>query len=222
MGSFEWLYERVRNTCTLRNPRLHWEDWAAWMRRSPGRFKGFFQRARCLQGYVTHCIAAHAELHQTLARLCGISPDSHCSLQAHECSDACLICRRAFGSLAAWAAHAARKHGYRAPTTRLAQGRVCRGCGRVYTRPSRLKRHLDHSDSCRQHWGVFTPLEEDAAFSSHLQAPPADVEGAFWGTEHETMAEDVCRDLMSELGLLCSGSVVEVLEIVSRFCGPVG
>ena len=31
-----------------------------------------------------------------------------------------------------WASHAARVHGYRAPGTRLARGRTCRGCGRIY------------------------------------------------------------------------------------------
>ena len=129
-------------------------------------------------------------------------------------------CKKAFGTLAAWAAHAAQKHGYRAERTRLATGSTCCGRGRVYAKASRLKRHLDHSFACRNSCGSFQPLGKEDDHSSHPQIPPADAEGCFVDAPSQSvMLADRARLLAAFSDLHC-GTALEVLEVVSGFILP--
>ena len=60
-------------------------------------------------------------------------------------TEACLVCKCAFTSRAAWACHASTLHGYRAAASILADsdgGTLCRACGKCFSKFARLRRRL--------------------------------------------------------------------------------
>ena len=219
-GSFEWLYHRIRATCGLPSPASDWDSWQRLLCTRPGLFKGWVKRAASLQHLDDCATAKHAEFHQLL--MAHVEPEqARCGEpRLEDCSEACIPCRRAFPNLLSWASHAARVHGYRAPGTRLARGRVCRGCGRTYATQHRLKRHLDHSDSCITHWGAFQPGVAVPETSGHLQAPPLDTPGFF--SEEACIGVDpsICQELLVELCALPDSCVPDLLDIASRHYAP--
>ena len=84
--------------------------------------------------------------------------------------EVCIPCRRAFAGRRSWAAHCARKHGYRSHAFLCATSTVCRSCGRRYANVGRLRRHLLGNPSCLSSWGCFTPGAIDKE-APHEQAP---------------------------------------------------
>ena len=179
--AFSWLFARVRATVPLPDPAGDWGPWAHVMVSRPGRFRGLVKRAKALETVRVACYAALQALLRSLAKhggavLSQTRTDPERPEQYHE---ACLLCRVAFPSRAAWAVHAAKKHGYRAPATLLSQEQekpLCLGCGRMYANRHRLRRHLLHAKSCRTGWGSFRPsgvIEGEP----HLQMPPVQVAG---------------------------------------------
>ena len=68
-------------------------------------------------------MAANAELHHEWRQGTAQPAESPERPSVQDCTDACLQCKNAFCSLAAWASHAARKHGFRARSTLVAKGR---------------------------------------------------------------------------------------------------
>ena len=133
---------------------------------------------------------------------------------------ACLICRRAFSSLNSWASHAARLHGYRAHSTKLAQGQTCLACGKIFATPGRLKRHLDHASDCCRHWGAFQPTPDADDGNSHLQAPPVVSGGERVDDYPEGPDLLHCQALDDELQAMTAGNAFDVLNVVSKHCAP--
>ncbi|CAE7858636.1 unnamed protein product, partial [Symbiodinium necroappetens] len=106
-------------------------------------------------------------------------------------TEACLICRIAFPTRAAWSVHAAKKHGYRAPTTLLSkevEKPLCLGCGRLYANAARLRRHLLHSAKCREGWGSFCPDVSECG-ALHPQMPPLRVAGTVHAGVWQTLLD---------------------------------
>ena len=220
MSSFDWLYVRLQATCPLHSPRDAWTQWSDLMTTKPGRFKGWVKRASGLQQLETACMAEHAEFFQYLRDSAGCGPTVEADLPLSLCTDACTICRRAFRSFPCWASHAARKHGYRNPSTILAKGRTCLGCGKIYANVRRLKRHLDNSKICLREWGVFIPARKDDAQFMHVQAPPVETEGTFEGPRSCQQPLAICQPLRDTLQGLQEGSVFDVLGLLEGFCAP--
>ncbi|CAE7773963.1 unnamed protein product [Symbiodinium sp. CCMP2592] len=156
-----WLYRWVCDTSPLGDPATAWDGWVRVMLERPRLFRGLIKRARALECLRLGAYAAFQAVHKALCLVgCATRPDATDPDAVVEFRDACLLCRVAFSSRAAWAVHAAKCHGYRAPATLLAREQAtpfCAGCGRLYANHNRLRRHLLHAAVCRTRWGAFQP-----------------------------------------------------------------
>ena len=180
--AFRWMHNWLANTTALPCPSNNWGEWATVLQFRPAYFKGLVKRAGALEGIRVSCYAALQALRKALCLtaecrdpLERAEPDR--PVQYHE---ACLLCKVAFPTRATWAVHAARKHGYRAPATLLANEPskpLCLGCGKLYANKGRLRRHLLNSSTCRVSWGsfqVFGTIPE----GTHAQLPPLQLPGS--------------------------------------------
>ena len=165
-------------------------------------------------------MAAHVEVHQAWSELVAVTPKRAARPCVQDCTDVCLLCKKAFGSFAAWASHAAKKHGYRAHSTKVARGRLCLGCGKAFSTPHRLKRHLDNFSTCVAAWGAFQPLSQDAEPCDHLQAPPSSQVGTL-DLDFDVRDLSVCAELLGELQALQERSTFDVLGVVSHHVAPI-
>ncbi|CAE7562302.1 unnamed protein product [Symbiodinium sp. CCMP2592] len=175
-----WVYRWVSATSNLRDPDSAWPEWEHLMRQRPHMFRVFAKRARGLEIARTSCIAALQAVRRSLEQLAGCDPAP--TAVALQYPDACLQCKIAFPSRTAWACHASRLHGYRAPSTLLVAGcdkPLCRACGKLYANVGRLKRHLGASAKCRRGWGTFRPASAPTP-NAHPEAPPLHTPGD-WG-----------------------------------------
>ena len=148
LESLAWLHSRINTSSPFPDPTEDWSVWVAFMRSRPAKFRGWMKRAIGLQRCSMAAMAAHVEFRQEVGSLVGEESDEVQVPLIVDCIEVCITRKRAFYNLPAWASHAARIHGYRAPSTRLTKGvtnRTCPSCGRVYATQMRLKRHLDNS-----------------------------------------------------------------------------
>ena len=212
--SLAWLFEKFKATG---HPAIAWRAWKERMCTKP---EGWIKRACALQMCVIHAMAAHVELHQKWMCIASPSRGEEAQPDVQDCGAACLICKRAFSSLTSWASHAARLHGYRAHSTRLAKSKTCLAFGRVFATPGRFKRHPDHAEACRASWGSFLPASSADDSNSHLQAPPVVAEGVI--DADFQVGEDLllCKELDVELRAMSEGTAFDVLAVVSKFCAP--
>ena len=99
----------------------------------------------------------------------------------------CAECAQTFKTLAARNAHAARKHGQAAVSTRVAYGTRCEICSREYWTTSRLRRHLENKPGCKaayDHSDVGAVCVQKACDGAWR--PPVATFGPkpFWATQH--------------------------------------
>ena len=176
--------------------------------------------ALALELIVDQCAADHAELykvcraHVDVQRMPPIEDDQRPHVEV------CLICRKGFATRLAWASHAARLHGYRNAAAKLCHGSVCRGCGKVYANPGRLKRHVEHSAACRQQWWCFLPRDADA--TAHPRMPPQRAPGSFAGDPLPASELDDCAALLDALSRLVPCTVdgaMSAIQSCIRCCG---
>ena len=150
-----WLHVRVHSPGPLKHPSEAWPDWEALSVQRPKCFKAMVKRALSLDALRQRCLAALCRLHKQLTALHGVDLTEAEGLALSDAVEACPVCRLAFESRVAWAAHASRLHGYRIPATAIAAGRTCRACGKTYATPGRLHRHLQATPACCAGWGRF-------------------------------------------------------------------
>ena len=216
-----WLYRRVQATCQLPDPLLEWDVWCRTCLERPGLFKGLIKRAQGLELCRVKCYAAFQSLHRVIRELCdGLPAESHDEPPTFV--EACLICKKGFESRVAWACHSSKKHGYRVIASVLAGSRgdtVCQGCGKCFSRASRLRRHLLHSSSCRVNWGAFTPAHEDAPVM-HDRQPPVTLERVL--EEHHAGPDPALyhQGLLSALHELCEPSAEDVWQTLIEYVEP--
>ena len=124
----KWMHGMVGPTSTLPDPALDWDAYVSIMQSTPKLFKGWIKRVESVAMLVCSCHVA-AEL--AIREVWETDVDGGDAAAERE-EHACIPCAMAFASLQAWAAHASRRHAYRARHTKAAKGRACAGCGKVF------------------------------------------------------------------------------------------
>ena len=195
LEAFRWLHARVGPPAGLPAPDADWSPWAEVMSTKPGQFKGMAKRAVLIEQQRHVVIAALDGLYRGLR---AYSTGQQPSFQMSQCKEACIPCRRAFGSRVSWSEHAARCHGYRSQAFLLGTGRTCEGCGKTYSSANRLKRHLITAAACREQWGSFVPAQPAPA-QMHDQAPPCRLAGSRHAPPVACPSDSVCQPLMCAL-----------------------
>ena len=221
--AFRWMNTWIRATSALPDPSEDWGPWVDVMCNRPGLFRGLVKRARALEVVRTPCFAAFQALLRTLEQVGGArAPDVRADGERPgRYTEACLICRIAFPTRAAWSVHAAKKHGYRAPATLLskeANKPLCLGCGRLYANTARLRRHLLHSAHCREGWGNFRP-EGPVSGNAHPQMPPLRVAGSIIGGDRPGPAQ-IHQGLVDALLALVSPDGDAIWQTLLDFAEP--
>ena len=107
----------------------------------------------------------------------------------------------------------------RTASTRLAEGCVCRGCGKVFASQGRLRRHLSNAKLCRERWGAFSPTCPEA--TAHPQMFPVVGDGVFDCDFLAREPEQPCPALTVALRELGHADASAVLQEVSRFAAPI-
>lgn len=100
--AFDWMYQQVSGSTTLRHPKDDWESWCALMTGRPKRFGSLVQRAwkhEMIQSYNTHIVE---EGYNDFAEAMDLAnfdfPDFAVqTIEAYE-EHICLQCQRTFGS----------------------------------------------------------------------------------------------------------------------------
>lgn len=100
--AFDWMYQQVSGSTTLRHPKDDWESWCALMTGRPKRFGSLVQRAwkhEMIQSYNTHIVE---EGYNDFAEAMDLAnfdfPDFAVqTMEAYE-EHICLQCQRTFGS----------------------------------------------------------------------------------------------------------------------------
>ena len=168
----QWLHLWSHTTAPLPDPNRDWEAWRRFMLDRPGPYKGLVKRVCQLDSRRTSFLAALDGLYRGLRLLSGV-PDILPAPAAGTYEHMCLPCKRAFSSKVAWSGHAARLHGYRSTAYLLGEGCLCQGCGKSFSSPGRLRRHLTSVPACTVLWGSFEPTEGCRRYkTAHPQAPP--------------------------------------------------
>ena len=168
----QWLHLWSHTTAPLPDPNRDWEAWRRFMLDRPGPYKGLVKRVSQLDSRRISFLAALDGLYRGLRLLSG-APDILPAPAEGTYEHMCLPCKRAFRSKVAWSGHAARLHGYRSTAYLLDEGCLCQGCGKSFSSPGRLRRHLTSVPACTVLWGSFEPTEGCRRYkTAHPQAPP--------------------------------------------------
>ena len=158
----EWLHHQTKGLDTAQGAswrREHWPEIIADAKAWKGNIKKATQRSIATIAATEHLHRWHFEFVERASDL-GLQLEQHGLLQKGLHQDAhhpqplhahdCILCQETYATLAAWAAHANRKHG-RIALERLlleGQGTACLVCKKEYHTSSRLLRHLKYSQTC--------------------------------------------------------------------------
>ena len=217
-----WLHAWIYHTTGLPHPDLDWVAWTTFVTKTYGKFKGAVKRARMLDIHRHTVIAALSGLHRALTIVGGSVEPVASPSRPSVLKEVCIPCRRAFADRLSWAGHAARKHGYRSHAFLCAQGTLCLACGRQFSSPGRLRRHLYAKSQCVQAWGSFAPSEPHLASAAlHPQAPPGPVPGFSDNEAARGIRTDVALGLLGDLETCDPHDEVEAWNLVASYVEPI-
>ena len=218
LNDLHWMFLWIQGTSDAKPPRENWAFWRSLMAARPGTFKGWLKRAVSLDNCRIHLAASLEGLHRAMVRSAGTLP----SRPDLDCTELCIPCKRAFATRVAWAAHAARAHGYRSRAHLKASGTICLSCGKDYSNVHRLRRHLVSVPKCVQQWGQFVPEPSvRRAAQGHPLAPPCPVAGTAAPLELPDDDDEICLMLLDDLRSSGDCSEAELWSCVSDHIEPV-
>ena len=224
-GSLAWLFRRLSATIPLANPDYHWQDWAAMMCNSPGRFRGWIKRAATLEVHRLTALAALQTCRSFLVGFCHNRGGQPATDPTARFAEACLPCKKAFVDRVSWACHASKVHGYRtraAELTRGAKQAWRSGCGKLFASVGRMQRHVFVTPSCQQRWGSFLPAGGSSLSPIHPSAPPVQLAGSRVADEAARILPDgECHPgLLEALLALDTSEDSAAWEVVVDFVAP--
>ena len=217
-----WLHDWVYRTTGLPHPDSEWDAWVSFVKKTYGKFKGAVKRARTLDIHRHTVIAALSGLHRALTLVCGSAETEASSPPPSTLLEVCIPCRRAFADRLSWSGHAARKHGYRSHAFLCAKGSLCLACGRQFSAPGRLRRHLYAKSQCVREWGTFTPSEPNLMPTAlHPQAPPGPLPGSVNNAAALGIRTDVALGLLGDLETCNPEDESEAWNLVTSYVEPI-
>ena len=215
-----WLHAWTWQTTGLPNPDTDWGTWSEHISNNYPKFKGMVKRAKALDVCRHTVVAALSGLHRALLSVCGASDDQAPPPTAR-LTEVCIPCRRAFADRLSWAGHAARKHGYRSHAFLCAKGTTCLSCGKQFSSPGRLRRHLYTKARCVQTWGSFTPDSlPQPANTPHSQAPPQQVAGTWDPTAAAPVHTDIAWGLFQDLCSCALDDEDGIWQLITSYVEP--
>eukprot|EP00438_Fugacium_kawagutii_P027568 Skav206272 [mRNA] locus=scaffold888:387625:392637:+ [translate_table: standard] len=156
LQDLDWVWQQLRGSSTLPDPRLDEKPWEDLWRQQPRRWKGLVKRAfahhslQLRRRWETHQFHCRIRLH--LTEHCLLPPDPPPSVDHHSPQDlhACLQCARGFRSKPGLFAHLCKAHGRISPLRILFDGTQCPSCLTEYHTTSKMYSHLYNSHACRR------------------------------------------------------------------------
>eukprot|EP00435_Cladocopium_sp_Y103_P024816 s1891_g6.t1 len=150
-----WLWQQLRNSSNLPDPRVSFEPWRNLMEFRPGFWKRLIkratthavqQRSRCFRARLFHQ-AALQRLGDALPE--GLVPLSQPS-STLDTVFGCMGCRKRCKNRAGEAAHMQKKHKQPSLLRHLFDSPVCPACLKFFHTMAKVKAHLHYSEACRQ------------------------------------------------------------------------
>eukprot|EP00438_Fugacium_kawagutii_P008179 Skav214673 [mRNA] locus=scaffold923:519115:521790:- [translate_table: standard] len=156
LQDLDWVWQQLRGSSNLPDPRIDEKPWEALWRQQPRRWKGLLKRAfahhllQLRRRWETHQF--HRRLHSQLAEHCLLPPEPPTSLEHLDVSDphACLQCARRFRSKPGLFAHLCKAHGRISPIRMLYDGTQCPSCLTEDHTTAKMFSHLYYSHVCRR------------------------------------------------------------------------
>ena len=153
---FIWMYNQLRNSSPLKDPKQHFAQWLDVIRHQPGYWKRLTSRA------MKHAIGqrdknfkvlqAHQDIFALLKDHGHYVPlqiaQKNAALEVFGCMQCGIACRSKAGE----GAHMFRTHGQIHPVRQLFQTTQCAICLTEYFTFDKLKMHLIRNEGCRRKW----------------------------------------------------------------------
>ncbi|CAE7496001.1 unnamed protein product [Symbiodinium sp. KB8] len=99
---------------------------------------------------------------------------------------------------------------------------LCRACGKQFSAPGRLRRHLYVKSQCVRDWGTFTPSEPSTVPNAlHSQAPPGPTPGFVDSEAALGIRTDVALGLLGDLETCNPEDENEVWNLVVSYVEPI-
>ena len=154
MDDLDWLWQYVRNTCTLRDPCQHPDEWLYIMRYHKKYWKTLVHRAttldtrknsdhwqlRVIHANVFEHLAQHGAFHTGRPSAAHAVPGGYYG---------CMSCQKKCRTKAGEAAHMFRCHGHTADFRHLCDSTACPACLREYHTIDRVHAHMRYSHRCQ-------------------------------------------------------------------------
>jgi len=154
---FQWLWGLIADTCRLRDPAQHFEDWEYVLRYHRSYWKTLLQRGALLrrmkrdddlqlrhlhQDVLSH-LSQHGQLQTAPVR-------AHLDLQQQQMHFGCMHCAKRCRTKAGEGAHLFKVHGVIALERQWIAGTTCEACLCEFHSHDKLQNHLRTAQRCRE------------------------------------------------------------------------